>query len=125
MVHFLKILKKCNNVSLVLKNGLHKMKQNLNLKTSDLLARINMYRVVRMGDLERRQHHEMSVEQTTMEHTVRDEGSSDTQKISGQARDDPRPRQSTAELDWRVELWDHSLQYNSLTELGGPTGQRG
>jgi len=94
--------------------------------TSDILARINKintYRVERIGDLERRQHQEMSVEPTTMEHIGRDEGSSDTQEISGQAWDEPRPQ--TAELDWRVELRDHRLQYDRLTEPGGPTGQSG
>jgi len=57
--------------------------------TSDILAKINTYRFVRMGDLEKRQRYEMSVEQTTMECTVRNEGSSDTHGISGQPQDVP------------------------------------
>jgi len=92
--------------------------------TSDILAKINTYRFIGMSDLERRQRYE-SIKQTTMECTVENEGSSDTQEISGQTRDDPRPREGTAELDWRVELRDHSLGYDSLTEPGGNTGQRG
>jgi len=97
--------------------------------TSDIPTRINTYKLVRVVDLEKlelteRHRYEKSVEQTAMECAVQSEGSSDTQGIGGQTRDDPRPRQGTAEIDWRVELRDHSLRFDSLGELGQREGGR-
>jgi len=93
--------------------------------TSDILAKINTYRFVRVGDPEERQPHEMSTEQKTMACTVRNEGKSDNQGISEQPRDVPRSQEGTAEFDWRVDLRDHSFRYDSLVEHGGHTGQHG
>jgi len=93
--------------------------------TSDILAEINTYRFARVGDLEKRQRYEMSVEQTTMACTVRNEGSSDTQAISEQPREVPRPQEGTAEFDWRVDLRDHSVRYDSLVECTPGTAKGG
>jgi len=98
--------------------------------TTDILAKINMYRLAGVGDLERRQQYTMNAEQTTRECAARNEGCPDNREASGQARDDPRPREGTAEFDWRVELRDHSLRYDSLTgpatlkQRGWPDGDR-
>jgi len=75
--------------------------------TSDMLTRIDTYKFVRVVDLEKldlneRKRYERRVEQTTMECTVRDEGSSDTQGPSEQPRDVTLPKEVT--FDWRVDL---------------------
>jgi len=98
--------------------------------TSDILARMNTYKYVRMVDLEKldlneRHGYELykkSVEQTTTMCTVLNEGSPDTQGLSEQPRDVTPPKEDTVRFDWRVDLRDHSLRYDSLVEQ---TGQRG
>jgi len=58
-----------------------------------------------------------------MKCTVRNEGSSDTQGLSEQPQDATLPKEAT--FDWRVDLKDHGLRYDSLVEPTGHTGQRG
>jgi len=49
----------------------------------------------------------------------------DTQGLSEPLRDITLPKEGTATFDWRVDLRDHSLRYDSLVEPMGHTGQRG
>jgi len=98
--------------------------------TSDILARMNTYKFVRIVNLEKlnlneRQGYERSIEKTNIACTVLSEGSSDTQELTEQPRDDTRRQEDTARFDWRVDLKDSSYRYDSLVETVGHTGQHG
>jgi len=95
--------------------------------TSDISARINTYKYVRIGDLERlelNERHEKRRELSATACTVWDEGNCDTQGLRAQFRDVALPEEDCmVKYDWRVDLKDSSYRYDRLVEPVGHTGQ--
>jgi len=89
--------------------------------TSDILARINTYKYVRIVDLEEPASDDLTERQdeggsTNKHYTVLSERSSDTQGLNEQPRDVTVGQEDTARFDWRVDLKDNSYKYDSLVE---------
>jgi len=92
--------------------------------TSDLLARMNTYKFVKIVDLEKldlseRQSYERKsyeIENTTTACTVLSERSSDTQGPNERPRDVTLPKEDMARFGWRVDLQDNSYRYDRPVE---------